>query len=172
MNKLVKALDRKITLRASLADIIFGGVIFLLNLYLLTVGVNKYIQEGYGNKYGVTPQTFPRIIFIAAMVLSVLMMLRGFIDFKKKKEGEKTISFRLISLAIFLNMVLFVFLMTPLGYPIANLLMMIIMYWLSGGKSWVKCILVAVIFTVVSWLFFHTYLKLDIPTGLLSGILK
>ena len=172
MNKLVKALDRKIVLRASVVDMVLGGVILALNVFLATVGVSKYIDEGYGTKYGVSPQTFPRAVFIAASILALLMIIRGISDFKKKKETEKKVQFHLISLAIFLDMVLFVFTLIPLGYPVANLLMMTIMYWLSGGKKWWKCILVAVIFTVVSWLFFHTYLKIQLPTGILSGILK
>lgn len=172
MNKIVKALDKKIVLRASLVDIIFGGFIFVLNLFMATVGVNRFIEDGYGNKYGVTPKTFPRVIFIAACILALLMLIRGVLEFRKKKEGEKTVQFHLISLAILLNMTLFVFTMQPLGYPIANVIMMIIMYWLSGGKSWLKSILVAVIFTVVSILFFHTYLKLNIPMGLLSWLIK
>ena len=171
MNKLVKALDRKIVLRASMVDIILGAGIFVLNLFLATIGTSKYIMEGYGNKYGITPQTFPRIIFIAACALSLIMLLEGLKNHKKKDDAETTIQFRLVSFAIFLDMVLFVFLMEPLGYPLANMLMMIIMYWLSNGKSWIKCIITAVIFTVVSVLFFHTYLKLNIPMGLLSVII-
>ncbi len=172
MNKITKALDRKIVLRASVVDMALGGVIFALNLFLATIGTSKFIADGYGNKYGITPKTFPRAVFIAACILSVLMIIRGFTEFKKKKENEKKVQFHLISLAIFLDMVLFVFTLIPLGYPVANLLMMTIMYWLSGGKKWWKCIVVAVVFTVISGLFFHTYLKIQLPAGILSGILK
>ena len=172
MNKLVKALDKKITLRASVVDIISGGVIFLLNLLLLTVGVEKYISEGYGNKYAVTPRTFPRAIFIAAMALAILVIIKGVAEFRKKKENEKTVTFRLISVAILLDMAFFVFTMQPLGYPIANMIMMIIMYWLSGGKSWIKAVLTALLFTTASILFFYYYLKLSVPMGLLSGLIK
>ncbi len=171
MNKLVKALDRKIVLRASVVDMVLGGFIFALNLFLATIGTSKFIEDGYGNKYGITPKTFPRAVFIVACILSVMMIIHGITEFRKKKENEKTVQFHLISLAIFLDMVLFVFTLIPLGYPVANLLMMIIMYWLSGGKKWWKAILVALIFTIVSWLFFHTYLKIQLPTGILSWLL-
>ena len=63
------------------------------------------------------------------------------------------------------------FTIIPLGYPIANIIMMVIMYWLSGGKSWVKAIVMSVVFTIVSVAFFYYYLKLAIPMGLLSSIL-
>ena len=171
MNKLVKALDRKIVLRASVVDIILGGFIFALNLFLATIGTNKFIADGYGNKYGITPKTFPRVVFIAACILSVLMIIRGISELRKKKENENKVQFHLISLAIFLNMVLFVFTLNPLGYPVANCLMMVIMYWLSGGKKWWKAIVVAVVFTIASWLFFHTYLKIQLPTGILNWLL-
>ena len=172
MNKLVKLLDKKISLRESLVDIIAGAFVFLLNLWLATVGVSKYINEGYGNKYAVTPKTFPQVVFIAAMALSVLVLIKGVTQFRKKKENEKIIEFRLISLAILLDMTFFVLTMQPLGYPIANMIMIIVMYWLSGGKSWIKAILTAVLFTTASILFFFYYLKLSVPMGLLSGLIK
>ncbi|MBR4165098.1 MAG: tripartite tricarboxylate transporter TctB family protein [Lachnospiraceae bacterium] len=171
MNKLVKALNRKLVLRQSLVDIILGGFICLLNLFLATIGTSRYIQEGYGNKYGVTPQTFPRAVFIAATVLGLLVVLKGVRELIKKKEDEPTVQFHLVSLAIFVDMLLFVVLLRPLGYPIANMLMMIAMYWLSGGKKWWKAVVLALAFTVVSILFFHTYLKLSIPMGLLSWLI-
>ena len=171
MNRLVKALDRKIVLRQSLADIIIGSFIFLLNLFLSTIGISKFISEGYGNKYGVTPQTFPRIIFLAATILAALMVLKGVLQFRKKQENEKTVQFHLISLAIFLDMAFFVFTMKPLGYPITNMITMIVMYWLSGGKKWWKALLMAFLFTVGSILFFHTYLKISIPMGLLEWLI-
>ena len=172
MNKLVKLLDKKISLRESMVDIIAGAVVFLLNLWLATIGVSKYISEGYGNKYAVTPKTFPQVVFIAAMALSVLVLIKGVTQFRKKKENEKIIEFRLISLAILLDMTFFVLTMQPLGYPIANMIMIIVMYWLSGGKSWIKAILTAVLFTTASILFFFYYLKLSVPMGLLSGLIK
>jgi hypothetical protein len=45
------------------------------------------------------------------------------------------------------------------------------MYWLSGGKKWWKAILMAVLFTAGSILFFHTYLKISIPMGLLEWLI-
>ena len=91
MNKLNQILNRKIVVRQSMVDIIFGGFIFLLNLFLATIGISKYIGEGYGNKYGVTPQTFPRVIFIAAMVLAALMILKGVLQVRKKNEKDRSV---------------------------------------------------------------------------------
>lgn len=171
MNKLVKALNKKITLRASQADLIFGAVVVVLNAWLFFVGVPKFIELGVGNKYGTTPQTLPKAIFLAAMILGVLLIVESWGTFKKKAEDEKTVSFHLISLCILADLALFVFTLKPLGYPIANVIMIYIMYWLSGGKKWWKGLVLALIFTTVCVLFFFYYLKLSIPMGPLSDII-
>lgn len=171
MNKLVKALDKHIEVRQSTADLGFGIGVVLLDLFLMIIGVGKYIGDGFASAYGITPKTFPKVVFIAGLCLGALLIVQALGKRMKKDPNEGTVTFHLINLAIFADMALFVFTIIPLGYPIANIIMMVIMYWLSGGKSWVKAILMSVIFTVVSVLFFYTYLKLAIPMGLLSGII-
>ena len=137
----------------------------------MTIGVGKYISEGYTTSYGITAKTFPKVVFLAGILLGALLIVIALTKRAKHDPQEGTVTFHLINFAIFANLVLIVFTIIPLGYPIANIIMMVIMYWLSGGKSWVKAILMAVIFTVISVLFFYTYLKLAIPMGLLSSII-
>lgn len=172
MNKITAYLNKEVKIRASLGDLIFGIATIVLNVFLRFVGVEKYIDEGYGNTFGVSPRTFPRYVFIAGIVLGCILVFQAYKKYKKNDSTEKEVSFNLISLAILVNVILFVILIKPLGYPIANLILMIIMYWLSGGKSWKKCIILAIVFTVCSVLFFYTYLRLSIPMGILSGIIR
>ena len=61
--------------------------------------------------------------------------------------------------------------MKPIGYPLANIIMVYVMYWLSGGKSWWKGLVLALAFTIVSVLFFYVYLKLSIPLGVVELLL-
>ena len=171
MNKLIKALDKRVEVRQSTADLGFGIGVLLLDLFLMIVGVGKYISEVFTTSYGITAKTFPKVIFIAGIILSVILIMEALGKRAKHDPNEGKVTFHLINLAIFADLVLFVFTIIPLGYPIANIIMMIIMYWLSGGKSWVKAIIMSVVFTVVSVAFFYYYLKLAIPMGLLSGII-
>lgn len=171
MNKLVKALDKDLVVRQSTADLGFGIGVLILDLFFLLVGTNLYISEGYTTSYGITARTFPRLVFIMGVVLSAILIMESLGKRKKHDPNEGVVTFHLINWAIFADLVLFVVLIMPLGYPIANIIMMVIMYWLSGGKSWVKGIVMAVLFTIISVLFFYTYLKLSIPMGLLSGII-
>lgn len=171
MNKLVKALDKHIEVRQSTADLGFGIGVLLVDLFLMFIGVGKYISEGYTTTYGITAKTFPKVVFIAGIVLSVILIMEALGKRAKHDPNEGKVKFHLINLAIFADLVLFVFTIIPLGYPIANIIMMVIMYWLSGGKSWIKAIIMAVVFNIVSVAFFYYYLKLAIPMGLLSSIL-
>ena len=171
MNKLVKALDRRIEVRQSTADLGFGIGVLLVDLFMMFIGVGKYISEGYTTSYGITAKTFPKVVFIAGIVLSALLIVEALTKRAKHDPAEGKVSFHLINLAIFADLVLFVFTIIPLGYPIANIIMMVIMYWLSGGKSWAKAFIMAIVFTIVSVAFFYYYLKLAIPMGLLSGII-
>ena len=171
MNKIVTVLNRQIEVRQSVADMIFGAVIIVLNLFLLFIGTSKYITS-LSNTYGISSRTFPRVVFIAAIFLGVFLVLEGYSKSKRKDSNEKMVTFHLISFAILADIIFFVFTIQPLGYPISNFIMLVIMYWLSGGKSWLKCLIMSVAFTVCSVLFFYTYLKLSIPMGLLSGIIK
>lgn len=171
MNKLVKALDKHIEVRQSTADLGFGICVLLLDVFLYTIGAGKFISEGYTTTYGITAKTFPKVVFLAGALLGLLLIVQALSMRMKKDPNEGKVSFHLINLAIFADLALFVFTIVPLGYPIANIIMMVIMYWLSGGKSWIKAFVMAIVFTIISVLFFYTYLKLAIPMGLLSSII-
>lgn len=171
MNKLVKALDKHVEIRQSTADLGFGIGVIILDLFLMIVGVGKFIGEGFASSYGVTPKSFPKVVFIAGIALGGILIIEALGKRRRSGPNEGKVTFHLMNLAIFADLALFVFTIVPLGYPIANIIMMVIMYWLSGGKSWIKAFIMAILFTIVSVLFFYTYLKLAIPMGLLSGII-
>jgi len=171
MNKLVKALDKHVEVRQSTADLGFGIGVLILDLFLMTIGVGKYISEGFTTSYGITAKTFPKVIFIVGILLGLVLIVTALTKRKKNDPNEGKVTFHLINAAIFADLVLFVLILIPVGYPIANIIMMVIMYWLSGGKSWAKAIIMSVVFTVVSVAFFYYYLKLAIPMGLLSSII-
>lgn len=77
MNRIVKLLDRHVMVRKSVADVLLGVAVILINLFMITVGVQKYITTGYGNSYGITPRTFPCFVFGVAILLGAILVLRG-----------------------------------------------------------------------------------------------
>lgn len=170
-----KILSKKITLNKYTLDIAVGIVSILIGLFLFFIGIPNHISLGLSVVTGVlTPQSFPKLVSILFMVLGAAVF--GTALFNKKDAAKRNtepeqVEFYLISLAVVALILFFALSIRPLGYPITNALMMLGMFYLSGGKKIWKGILVALIFTAVSTWFFAVYLKLSVPMGILAFIL-
>ena len=95
MNKLVKALDRHIEVRQSTADLGFGIGVLLVDLFLMFVGVAKYISAGYTTSYGITAKTFPKVVFIAGIILSAILIVTALTKRVKNDPKEGKVTFTL-----------------------------------------------------------------------------
>ena len=89
MNKIVTVLNRHIEVRQSVADMIFGAVVIVLNLFLLFIGTSKYITS-LSNTYGISSRTFPRVVFIAAIFLGVFFSARGLQREQKERHRMRS----------------------------------------------------------------------------------
>lgn len=170
MNKVATLLRGRLRLRKSAVDMAAGAVVMAVSLFLLLVGIPHFIEEGYGNTYGLSPKTFPIGISCAALVLGVILFYQGWQRHKSRDE-EEYIEFYLISAAVLADILFFVLTIKSLGYPLANMVMMFVMYYLSGGSKWQKAVVMSVAFTACSVLFFYYYLKLSVPMGVLSFLI-
>ena len=65
----------------------------------------------------------------------------------------------------------YVFLLTPLGFPIAICLFLLAAIRVFGYRRWTIIILLAVGLTVVSYLTFITWLKVPLPLGVVGNLL-
>ena len=65
----------------------------------------------------------------------------------------------------------YVFLLTPLGFPIAICLFLLAAIRVFGYRRWTIIILLAVGLTVVSYLTFITWLKVPLPLGVVGDLL-
>ena len=65
----------------------------------------------------------------------------------------------------------YVFLLTPLGFPIAICLFLLAAIRVFGYQRWTIIILLAVGLTVVSYLTFITWLKVPLPLGVVGDLL-
>lgn len=170
-----KFLGKKIVVRADLLNIIIGAVVMLFNIFLITIGVPKFITIGWMSSATIlTTKTFPRLVAWIGLVLGVLVLVNGV---KEKKENDikgecgKEVSFYGVSIAVMLLCVFFISLLKKVGYPIVNMITLLGMYYVSGGKKLSKGIIMAVVFTLVSTWFFFIYLKLSIPMGILEDFM-
>lgn len=83
----------------------------------------------------------------------------------QRGKQEELISFYTLSTVIVLIGFIFSGLMNTIGYPITNFILMVTLYYFSGGTKWKSALLLGVLFTIAAWLFFASYLKLSIPLG-------
>lgn len=151
---------------------IAGGAIALLGLFLVLVGVPKFVDLGFATAgFVLTPRSFPRMVSILLTILGAVVAGRGFFQHRRdKRTGTQApvIEFYTASAAVALLCLFFLLAIKPLGYPITNALIMFGMYYLSGGKKILTSIATALIFTVISTWFFVFYLQLSIPLGPLA----
>ena len=170
-----KFLKRKVTVNKYNLDIAVGLASMLVGLFLLLVGIPRFISLGLSVVTGVlTPQSFPKLVSILFIVLGAVVLVTALVGKKeaaKQNREAEQVEFYMISAAVVLLILFFALTIKILGYPITNAIMMLGMFYLSGGKKLWKGIVMAVIFTAVSTWFFAVYLKLSIPMGILAFIL-
>lgn len=168
-------LKKKLTVSKYTMDMAVGIVTMALGLFLFFVGIPKFIAVGLSVMTATfTPQSFPRFVSIMFIVLGAVVFVTAVLNKKDVVKNNKTVpsvEFYVISFAVVALVIFFAFAIKPLGYPIANVLIMLAMYYLSGGKKLWAGILMAILFTIVSTWFFAIYLKLSMPLGVFEFIL-
>jgi hypothetical protein len=150
-------------------DIVTGTLIILFSTFLLAYAVPRQINLGFGSKGGVSPRTLPYGIAVVMMLCGLKILYNGYQARKRAATGmgqeEKNVFFYLLSFTIVFVGFVGSALLEILGYPLISVVMMLLMYYFSGGKKlWVGAVL-AVAFTMTCMLFFSTYLQLAIPFG-------
>ncbi len=149
-----------------------GAAIIALSIFLLTYAVPYEIDLGFGTKSGISPRTLPYAVAIGMLLCGLKILHDGH---RKKKlaalaragtgREEKAVSFFALSFSIFLMGLVFSGLLNLVGYPVANIALMMFLYFISGGTSLKTAFALGGLFTLVSVLFFSHYLKLSIPFG-------
>ncbi len=166
-------LKKKITLTASMANITGGAAVTTISVFLILYAIPYQITEGYGKAaYGVTSKTFPYMISIVSLILGLALILSGLKAHQANRgKEEPVISFYMISLVVVALIAVFTIFFRTLGYPIVNIILVVGMYFLSGGKKLWKGLVLAVVCTIAFVLFFKVYLRLSIPMGLFSFLM-
>jgi len=168
-------LKKKFLVSKYTVDMAVGILTMALGAFLLFVGVPRFIAVGLSVMTATfTPQSFPRFVSIMFVALGAIVLVTAVAGKKKAVADGKPIpqtEFYMISFAVAALVAIFAVALKPLGYPITNVIIMMAMYYLSGGKKLRSGILMSVIFTAVSTWFFAVYLKLSIPMGILEFIL-
>ncbi len=165
-------LAKKASFRLSNVDMVAGTAIILLSTFLLAYAVPYDIDLGFGTKSGITPRTMPYAVAVGMLLCGVKILYDGYrkkqlaaMAKAKKGQEEKTVPFFALSFSIFLMGLVFSGLLNLVGYPVANIALMMFLYYISGGTKLTTALLLGALFSAASVLFFSYYLKLSIPFG-------
>ena len=149
------------------AHIITGSVVVLTSLFLIFYAIPHQIAEGFG-RHMMSPRSFPYFTAYVLLFCGIYVIFDGF---RKKKElaryneSPQLVDFSLLAIIFTLLGFFFAGFIRTLGYPLCNILIMLVIYYIFGGRKFLVGLATAIAFTVVSWLFFVVYLNLSIPIG-------
>lgn len=160
----------KKSLPKSNVDLIAGTIVAILGLTFIFCFIPYYIDLGFGSTKGLNPRTFPYYVSILFTFLGFCVLKNGYTECKKNKNSEtkcniEIISFYFLAVLITLLGIFFGLTIKIIGYPLANIICMIVIYYIYGGRNIKVCLILAGISTLLFWLFFATYLHLSIPLG-------
>ena len=151
-----------------------GALVMLFGIFMLFYAIPAHVPLGFGSKFGMSPRSLPYGVSVMFVICGLKVLYDGWHQKRIHDQAlaakgvltEKTVSFYALSFVIGLMGFVGTALMDLVGYPIINILMMMALYYFSGGKKLWAALALGVLFTVCSVLFFSTYLKLSMPFGL------
>ena len=128
-----------------------------------------------------TAQFFPRMVFGSLIPISIVILIKGLLAVKFKKQTVPTgdalaasvLGFERAVVALVL-IGLFVALMEPIGFiPTAIAYMIVSMFYMSVKENWkpVAYLLTAVILALACYFLFRQFVYVRLPAGILKGVL-
>ncbi|MGI6574887.1 MAG: tripartite tricarboxylate transporter TctB family protein [bacterium] len=126
-----------------LGDIFSGAMVVLLGLVLRFWAIPRYIK--YNIKVAVlAPESFPAAFSLMLILLGVILLTQGWLQYRTKKlvhkaEGQsselKKITMKPVSFVVLLVAFIYVNLLYPIGYPLATVLLIVVLFKFLGGKE-------------------------------------
>lgn len=173
----MKLEDFKVSINYNLANTVSGIVILILGLVLYFYAVPYQIDESFSSLKSIGPKTFPSAFSFALVVLGAALSYKSRKEYQKmqelKREGmpvkDREITFSGIAVIIAAIGIFYAALLEVCGYLIMNTILMIVFYYMFGGKTLWKGTVLGIGVSLALWLFFAEYLELAIPQGMLFG---
>lgn len=145
-------------------DLISGVLFFCFGLYISLYSP----QFGLGGLHSPGSGFMPFLTGLIICGFSAFIVLRAFFD--KTDHGEKIWSrVKLPKLVLtMLMLVAYSFLLQPLGFFICTFLLIFFLMRYLGLQTWRRTILGALFSSTLSYLLFVTWLKVELPKGILG----
>ncbi|MDI6600489.1 MAG: tripartite tricarboxylate transporter TctB family protein [Thermoanaerobacteraceae bacterium] len=149
-------------------DLISGLVSLILGIgYLLYT----FLLPKINISDPVGPYLFPELIGIGAVICGIILI---YLDLKKTNRikisayeifGGKDVTYRIILTTV--AGLIYGVILDPIGYIISTVVfMMMVMSIINGLNRILENVGISIAFSVITYLFFGTFLKLSIPRGI------
>ena len=156
-----------------MGELAFAGSLLLLGIIVLIDTKNMVVPPGSGS---VGPQVFPTIIGIFIVAVSVFLafeVLRGNYGQPEGTEFgeiETKTDFKTLGI-VSASILTYPFLIERAGFVIASTVVFFGVGFAYGARKLIKNLVIAVIFALVVYLTFTKLLSVELPAGILKGIL-
>jgi len=155
------------------SELAFVGSLLLLGLIVIW---DTSRTELPNLKIAVSPNLFPYLIGYFLVILCLILaiqIIRGDTAIpegleagdKIEKSDYKTFAY------VFLSFFSYLLLITRGGFVVASTVVFVGIAFSFGNRKFVKTLLIGLIFTTVTYFVFTRYLHVDLPPGILKGIL-
>lgn len=150
---------------AHLGEAGFGLGVILFGVFVAVLTTNIPIGPAYS---AVGPKVFPWLISGALILIGILLLIEGLTTAEPPERIE--VDWRAI-LIIGLGLAAQLLLMKPAGFIIASTVLFVAVARAFGGKRWWLEIVVGVALSTVTQIGFTWGLGLQLPSGILGGLL-
>lgn len=140
------------------------AIVFISLTILIFISTAPY-HRAHGNDPG--PAYWPRAVSVLMSLLSIGMVVEGFVKERKRAESDKPIDLRAPEMkriyAMILIFIAFAALLYIFGFVIATLLFIPAVMRLLGEDNWLKCAITSVLVTGVVYAAFTLLLRISLP---------
>ena len=160
-----------LTVVRSRLDVILGIVFAAIALWLRLIGIKANTSTGFGSVGVVDDRLFPNIVSVIAFICALGILGIGIWDRRtdaaKKAKGQEPekVEFSIYVIFMLILAIFYCSTFSILGYPLCNVISMYAVYFMLGGKKVLPGIVMSVVFTLCSYLFFAQYLGVVLPLG-------
>jgi putative tricarboxylic transport membrane protein len=159
--------------KEAVGELAFAGSLLLLGAIVLIDAKNMLVPPGSGS---VGPQVFPTIIGVFILLVAIALtieILRGNYGQPEGTEfGEISSKTDWKTLGMVTGSILtYPFLIESAGFVVASTIVFFGVGFAYGARKLAKNLLIAIIFALVVYLSFTKLLNVNLPAGILKGLL-
>lgn len=180
MNSLDLFIKKIIILFEKYADLILGMITVIVSVIMFIVA-GTFKISGQSVSVLDSAQFLPKLIFALLCIIGLFITIENILKHKKRmikvdeaKDYTASILAFKRSIITLLSIFVLIFLMTKLGFILSAILYLIFsMLFMSEKAGWKKktYVIVSIIFSIACYYFFAKYVYVNLPLGILEGVL-